>query len=357
MDILLLGGTGVIGNYLCNIYRTIEEVNVVITSRKNHTSNGAISYIKGNAMDNAFLKDVCNQRHWDVIVDFMSYKTAEFKERISILLSSSKQYLFISSARVYGNKEHPIKETSPRLLDCSDDYIFLQTDEYSLTKARQEDLLFSSGYKNYTIIRPCITYGIERMQLGVMEKEEWLYRAMHGRTIVICNEIMSAITTMTNGMDIANAMIQIIGNPQSYEQVYHLTSSHHRTWKQVFEIYSKAFSDITGYPIKLKVVTLDEFLHCRLEYLKYQVIYDRVYDRNYDVSKISTLIDVTKFVSPEIALSDCIKKFIKSKYPFKNINWVMEARKDRLTGEFTSLSEIKGLKNKFKYLVNRFFTH
>ena len=59
-----------------------------------------------------------------------------------------------------------ITEESERLLDTSIDQDFLSTDEYSLTKARQEDILQSSKQKNWTIIRPYITYGTSRLQLG-----------------------------------------------------------------------------------------------------------------------------------------------------------------------------------------------
>lgn len=53
---------------------------------------------------------------------------------------------------------------------CRDeDYI--KTDEYALQKARQENILLGSKYKNWTIIRPYITYNKERLQLGVLEKK------------------------------------------------------------------------------------------------------------------------------------------------------------------------------------------
>ena len=67
-----------------------------------------------------------------------------------------------------------------RLLDVSHDSIYLKTDEYALAKARQEDILRKSGKNNWTIIRPYITYSESRLQLGVLEKEAWLYRALKG---------------------------------------------------------------------------------------------------------------------------------------------------------------------------------
>lgn len=353
MKVLLLGGTGVIGSYLIDMFHK-DNVETYVTSRSKHKSYGTIHYIHGNAKDSEFLKTICKDSSWDAIVDFMSYKTLEFESRLDMLLASTKQYIFISTARVYGNEEHPIKESSPRLLDCSKDSIFLNTDEYSLTKARQENLLINSSKNNYTIVRPCITYGVERMQLGVMEKEEWLYRAIHGRTVVFCNEIMDKITTMTIGLDICKALYAVIGNFSSIGKTYHLTNAHHRTWQEIFNIYNKEFKKLTGKNIKLKTVSLNDFLNCRSDGLKYQVIYDRVYDRDYNTDLERTLVNVDNFAIPEDGLSNCIRNFIVQNHNFKSINWKYEARKDKLTKENTPLTEIKGFRNKINYIFERY---
>ena len=39
---------------------------------------------------------------------------------------------------------------------------------------------------------------------------------------------------------------------------------------------------------------------------------------------------------------------------FKNINWVTQAFMDRVSGEFSSMSEMKVHKDKIKYLLFRF---
>lgn len=354
MKILILGGTGVMGNYLVSHFNSMGY-DVLVTSRKEHTEFGSIRFVQGNAMDISFVSEVCNQCNWDAIVDFMSYKTNEFLERVSLFLSSTKQYVFISTARVYGNLEHPIKETSPRLLDCSEDKEYLSTDEYALTKARQENALLNSGKTNFTIIRPCIIYGDNRLQLGVLEKEEWLYRAILKKKIVLCKEIQDKITTMTNGADIARAFIRIIGNPDCSGQIYHLTCNHHRTWNEIFDIYNKAFKEIMGRDLEYKVVSLDSFIDSRPDFKKYQVIYDRVFNHDFDVSKESTIIDVDSFVEPEMGLRLCLSNHLNSNKNFYLSDPVYEAKRDKLTGDFSSLSDFCSIKNKLKYLYYRIF--
>lgn len=311
--VLILGGTGVMGTYLEEMFLR-DGIDTYVTSRSKHTSFGCIHYIEGNAMDDAFLSSVVGRCRWDAIIDFMSYKTDKFRSRVDLLLNNTEQYIFISTARVYGDEEHPIKESSPRLLESSSDEFYLRTDEYALTKARQENLLLHSSCHNYTIVRPCITYGNNRLQLGVMEKQEWLYRALHGRTVVFCEEIAGRITTMTYGADVAAAIYSLIGNKDAVGETIHITCKHHRTWKEIMSIYDKSLRQLAGVELKVKMVPLEDFLSCRGDNLRYQVIYDRVYDRDYNTDKLSKFIDVDAFVKPEVGLPRCICEFLKN-YP------------------------------------------
>ena len=154
---------------------------MVVTSRSAHASDGSgVEYRQGNAKDDVFLDALLSER-FDAIIDFMIYSTDAFSARCETLLSHTDHYIFLSSYRVYGDTGcAPITEESPRLLDSVDDPEYLKTDEYGLAKARQENILNASGRKNYTIIRPSITYAGDRFQLGTMEANEFLVRALKG---------------------------------------------------------------------------------------------------------------------------------------------------------------------------------
>lgn len=307
-----------------------------------------MSYRQGNARELQFVKELLTER-WDAIVDFMVYTTEEFRERVHLLLESTKQYLFLSSARVFAASKDPLTESSARLKDVIADEEYLLSDEYALSKARQEDLLKSSGC-NWTIIRPYITYDENRLQLGVMEKEGWLYRAMKGRSIVVSKELLSHFTTLTYGGDVADSIVSLIGNPAAQTESYNITCAVNVQWTDVLDNYVKTLSAILHRPVKV-VVTQDEMY---IKYgAKYQVLYDRFYDRVFDNSKLLQSIPQKQFTGWRSGLSSCIRTFVE-KPNFGFINWAMEARKDRVAGEFTSLSEIPGVKNKIKYLICRF---
>ena len=84
----------------------------------------------------------------------------------------------------------------------------------------------------------------------------------------------------------------------------------------------------------------------------WQVKYDRLYNRVFDNSKISQFIETSTFSDTKQALSHCVKSFIDNPR-FLNINWQSEAKKDRLTGEWTNPLKIPGWKQKVKYLLIR----
>jgi nucleoside-diphosphate-sugar epimerase len=154
--VLVLGGTGVMGAYLVPELESLGYQVDVVSLDKVESSNPDIIYIQANAKDDLYLCKLLENKY-DAIVDFMFYSTKEFANRFEMLLDNTDHYIFLSSYRVYADSATPIKETSPRLLDVSYDKEYLSTEDYSLTKAREEDILTSSRFTNWTIVRPAIT--------------------------------------------------------------------------------------------------------------------------------------------------------------------------------------------------------
>ena len=351
MKVLILGGTGAMGTHLVdNLIQ--NDVDTFVTTRSYRISKRNLHYIQGNAKELIFLEKILNE-HWDAVVDFMVYKTEDFRKRYNLLLSSTSQYFFLSSARVYADLNQPITENSARLLDVSEDIEYLSTDEYALAKARQEDILINSGKINWTIIRPYITYNEERLQLGVLEKEDWLYRALHGRTIVFSKEIASKLTTMTYGLDVSRAIITLIGNQKALGNIFHITTKECYTWDKITDVYFAAIEDTLGFKPKVLLQNTDSFFE--LYPSKYQIKYDRLFNRQFDNSKIGDIIDINSFTTIDVGLYKCIKGFLGDRN-FKKINWRSEALKDKLTNEKTSLREIIGMKQKIVYLLYRYFS-
>lgn len=354
MKVLVLGGTGAMGVHLVKLLADNGN-ETVVTSRKSRSSEKNIHYIQGDAHNLKFLQNIL-QEHWDAIVDFMVYDTDMFKERVGLLLKATTQYVFLSSARVYAKSQEPITEDSPRLLDVTKDKDFLATDEYSLSKARQEDIVRDLGDNNWTIIRPYITFSEFRLQLGVLEKENWLYRALHGRTIVFSNDISAKRTTLTYGFDVAKGIMATIGNSKALGHSFHITEDKTYSWAEILSWYLDVLEKHLGYRPNCLLQNNDKFL--KLKSIKYQIKYDRLYNRSFNNFKIRQYINTETFTKTREGLVECLEKFLMNP-EFETINWRNEALKDRQTNELTSLKEIKGIKQKVKYIIFRFipFVH
>lgn len=284
----MLGGTGAMGMYLAPEMLKLGY-QVYITSRKEHESNDDIIYITGNAKDKAFLDTLLEQK-FDAIVDFMIYKTEEFRERVMALLESTPHYVFLSSYRVYGdNHGKPITEESPRLLDSVKDEEYLATDEYGLTKARQENILRASGRKNWTIIRPAITYSKDRFQLGTMEAQDFIKRAIEGKTVIFPEQMLDKQATLSWAGDVSKMMSRMILNEKTFGETYTVSTSEHHTWKEVMEYYVELMG------MRVKIVDLSVYQD--IFGGPYQIKYDRMLDRVVDNSKV---LEVTGMSQAEL---------------------------------------------------------
>lgn len=351
--ILILGGTGAIGKHVVDILKD-TDYKVYVTSRSAHKSTGNIHFINGNALDFNFIRSLLENESYEAIIDFMAYKTSYFKQILQLLLSSTEQYIYLSSARCYSNQDKIITETTARLIDTTKDIEYLSTNEYALEKGKQENLLFNNNKKNWTIIRPYITYSENRLQLGVYEKEEWLYRALKGRTIVFSEDIALKLTTLTYGKDVAASIVKLIGNPKALGEAFHITSNEPILWRDILKIYVEGLELLTNK--KIRVLMLNESTNLQIPSRKWQVIYDRKFDRCFDNQKVRKIIGNTPFASTPNELTNCLYKFIANP-KFAGINWEKQALFDSITKERASFSEIPTLKEKLKYIIYRYIIY
>ena len=354
MYILVLGGTGAMGNHLINILAEAGH-QVYVTTRSDRINTHNITYLKGNAHESLFLERVLSERSNDCIVDFMVYNTPEFAQRHPLLLRSTSQYLFLSSARVYARSaDRQITESSSRLLDICDDEEYLRTDDYALTKARQENMLFCAKTQNWTIIRPYITFSEIRLQLGVFEKEDWLYRALHGRPIVFSKDIAPHYTALTYGYDVAKGIAGLVGNPKALGETFHIVTAESHTWGEIAHLYVETLKETMG--IVPELVMVDRCFFLNDDRAKFSVKYSRLFDYHYDNSKILRFVPDLKFKPTMEGLRDCLKIFM-TQPSFRKIYTWSQANLDRDIGGYTPLSEWKTSHDKATYLFYRYMPY
>lgn len=329
MRILVLGGTGAMGSHVCRSLAARGD-EVVCTTRREHACELNIEYVVGDAHNPAILDSVL-KRHWDAIVDFMVWTTAEFFERYLGLLAATDQYVYVSSYRVYADSPL-IREDSPRLLDVVDDPEYLETDEYALSKARCEDLLLNSNSVNWTVVRPAVTYdgAVGRLQLGVYEAADWLWRARNGIPVPMPEAMLARQATMSYGGDVAEMISRLIGSPRALGEAFTVSGSDHMTWGEVAEAFRSVLPSLKVIPCGL-----EEFERARGGV--YQIRYDRLLDRIVDNTKVLAVtgMDARGLTGMRDGLPEALRRCLVGGVP--SPGWGLQGRLDRLVRGCPSL--------------------
>ena len=336
---LVLGGTGAMGMHLIRILGESTEWQVDVTSRSPRLSTiPQVRFLLGNALNDDFLYPLLSNGY-DVIIDFMNYYSLEqFKPRVEAVMSSCSQYIWFSSCRVYSDSDIPLTEISPRLLETSADKSFLSSNRYALRKARQEDIIKTSGYSNYTIIRPYITYSENRLQLGVYEKEQWLYRILKGRGLVINENVIDKSTAMTYGYDVSKLIASLVGNAGALGQIIQIATGETKTWREILAIYIDVIKKERGITptiyLSSKMKAIDDIFEGG-----FMTTYDRNFNRSFNSSLVSSLVEEVSYVKMAIGLRNSLQRFLKENNSFLPLDWTYEAYQDALTGDIAEEKE------------------
>lgn len=302
--ILVLGASGAMAVYLIpELLRMGYSVHGV--SLDDLTSDSpCLTYEKANAFDMDYLSELLKQ-NFDGIVDFMLYNDAEkFVNYRDLFLKNTSHYIFLSTYRVYAESV-PTAETSPRLYDVSNDEVLLNSNDYSIYKAKEEDIMRKSPTRNYTIIRPAITFSKRRFQLCTLEASVLVYRMKAGKTVILPEDAMDVQATLSWAGDVAKMIARLLFNDKAYGETYSVCTSEHHTWREIAEMYK----EIGG--LDYKVVPTEDYIRAYGNnnlYARQQLIYDRCLNRVMDNSKILrdtglTAADITP-----------IKKALKMEY-------------------------------------------
>lgn len=290
-NVLVLGATGAMGQYLVPI---LAEKGFHVDAVSMDTATAEIknvTWIKGNAKDFEYRKELLQRCHYDGIVDFMIYTTAELPSFLPGIVSVTDHYIYLSTYRIYDGIEVPVKETSPRLIDSSTDPLLINSDDYCIFKARGENIMREFfPAKNWSIIRPAITYSRLRNQLVTLEAPCTVGRALMKKAVLLPETAKDIQGTMSWAGDVAQMIAGILFNEKALGETYTVATSEHHTWGEIAEYYE----DICG--LKAIWVPQEDFLSCAVNGFKdfphtgsWQLKYDRLFNRVMDNSKILEL--------------------------------------------------------------------
>ena len=278
--VLLIAGGGTLGRYTAKELLS-KDCEVDVICLEDYTSDKSkLCYYKANA-DLNYLTEFLKDKYYDGIVNFIHYISVDdYKPVHKLLCNKTDQLIFLSSYRVYGDLQHPITESAPMLADVvKDDEKFLKTEHYSLPKARCEKFLREeSGTKNWTVVRPVISFSDKRFDLVTVSGHEIIDAAKSGKTVIL----PEAAKNLTAGLDWAGNSGKLIANllfkKECFGEAYTVSSGQNLTWGEVADIYTR----LTG--VNFRWTDTEEYVSTG--HGGYILNYDRLYDRAVDNTKI-----------------------------------------------------------------------
>jgi len=362
MNVLMIGGTGILSTDICK--HAIEKGFHVVTlnrgKRKEFLNPQATNIIADIRKDeSSVLKKKINFIKYDVVIDFISYNKAQLQKTLELITDNCKQFIFISSATVYEEKEafHRYRES---------DSIHNRKWDYCIHKAECEEYLSQREWPFFiTIVRPYITYGKTRIPFQIVPLKYYtlINRIKNNKYILMSNK--DAVCTLTNTKEFAIAVTGLFGNEKAYGQSVHITSDCEYTWSKVADILGDCLHkevSLLDIPIKyLENLTNPGF---EIEELKG----DKSRNMIFDNTKIKGLVPEFKGNTAfEQKAGECIEFYCKKQHQI--VDYIWEGRIDRIICRYSkykhlnlekkkySLSGNKehiGIKNRFMYYVGRY---
>ena len=278
--VLVFGATGAMGRYM--VPYLVENgcrLTTVALDEPEKPLPG-VTHVKANGKDPA-VRDELLAQNFDAIVDYLCYPTAELVRTLPRMLGHTGQYVFLSSGRVYANLECPVRETSPRLIDVSDDKLLLNSDDYCIYKARGENILFDQPRKNWTIVRPATTYSYLRYQLVTLEAADTVGRARRGKPVVLPEPARNKPATLSWGGDAGRLIGGLLFRDAALGEAFNINSAEHHTWQEIADYYKDicgleaVWADKEDY---LKILSPDPYAMGKRWQLDYARLFDRIVD-------------------------------------------------------------------------------
>lgn len=290
--VLLIAGGGTLGTYTADELLKKGCLVDIICPEDKVSSDSRLSYYKAFSSVE-YLMDLFSKNHYDAIVDFVYYKNPDdYIAFYEVLSANTDQLVYISSYRVYADSKAPLTEASPLLSpETVKDKDFLENEDYALSKIKNEEYIKkNSSFKNWTIVRPVISFSKYRMDVIAHSGTYIIDCAKEGKTIPVPIGAKDKIA----GLDWAGNTGKIIANllfkKGALGEIFTVSSAPNLTWGEVADIYK----DLIG--AKFEWIDTEEYIKIepKLQSNPWLLTYDRLFDRRIDNSKVLNVTGLSK---------------------------------------------------------------
>lgn len=238
MKILVIGGTKFIGRVLAEQLLKLKEYRVTILNRGISKREGFpfVEFLKADRTNSAMMKNALRDRFFDVVFDISGYTAKDVQIVLDAISNGIGHYVFCSSVAVCRQPPNywPLTENHQK---CSS----IDDGKYGFDKWQAEKILWQrwkEGQLKVTIVRPVYVYGpydYQKREIFVFEKTVLdlpITISGNGENIVQFGYVY----------DLAEAMIVMIGNSESYGQSFNISGKELVTVNQFISLAARAVS-------------------------------------------------------------------------------------------------------------------
>ena len=328
MKVLFIGGTGLISTAVSELaVQKGFELSILNRGQREDGLSNKIERINCDIYDLDAVQKVLKNRYFDAIVQWIAFTPDHVKRDYKLFKGHTNQYVFISSASAY-QKPIPILPITEKEVPLDNPYW-----EYSKNKQRCEEYLLNLNDKefNVTIIRPAHTINDRSVvsQLNSWPHPYTLINRMKQNKPVIIADNGNSIWTLTYNKDFAHAFLDILGNPKTYGEVYHLTSEKTYNWLDIHKILEEA----VGVKSKMIFVPTKEIVEVFPEY-KGALLGDMMGSAIFDNSKIKSVAPNYKSITDYKEIAKKTVQFYNSHPEFQTIDKDFDQRYDQLVERY-----------------------
>jgi len=281
---LLVAGTGTLG---ASTYPELVRLgwHVDVVSLEDYASvTPRLSFVRARA-DLDFLRSFfAAHGRYDAVVDFIHTPDIEaLKPRMDLILANTDQFVYLSSYRTYADLDRIVTESTPQWLDVTTDPKFLSEDDYAIPKARGERYLTSRSARNWTIIRPIISFTHFRLDLVTVGAYAILFRTAAGKPVPLPEECRDKHCGVTWGGNTGLQIARLLGNANALGEAFTLGTDEGLTWNDVAGFYEElAGARFAWIPARdyLEIASPNGYMDAQMIWT------DRALDRSVDFSKV-----------------------------------------------------------------------
>lgn len=302
MNVLVLGGTGVISRAIVN--RLLENKHAVTVFNRGIRAlsfSEPVRQITGDREDRVDFESRMRRESFDAVIDMICFNEADARSTIAAFRDCADQIVICSSIAAYRRpyRSVPTVESAEFLYDDP-------TFAYAYHKAQAErylDEVIRSQQLPITIIRPSLTYGPGAANVGVLRQNFGIVdRIRKGKSLVMFGD-GSTPWSFTFTPDLAKAFVGVLGNSQTHGQAYHACSEQRCRWEDLYLEFGKVLGiepHIIHIPSELlRVADPDLFSH---------LYFEKTFVGLFDNSKIRSVLP--DFVC-DISLNDGVKMMVE----------------------------------------------